>query len=88
MDVVKTSVISPSVTEAEFEVLAKRAGLTLDAAQHNSLYAVYGHLEGMLARVRGPSDRARGAEPAHVFVPRQEWPAQSWPERGSLERRG
>ena len=69
--------IKPSVSEAEFAVLARRAGLTLDEAQLGTLYGVYGHLEAMLARLRGASDRVRGAEPAHVFVP-----GQGWPERG------
>ena len=64
----------PSVTTTEFGILARRAGLTLDETQHDHLYSVYGHLEAMLARLRGASDRARGAEPAHVFVPGQGWP--------------
>ena len=67
----------PSVTEADFAVLARRAGLPLDAAQRQALFEVYGHLEAMLERVRtprGPSrERGRDAEPAHVFVPGQGW---------------
>ncbi len=62
------------VTKDEFVVLAKRAGLTLSEAQHGTLYEVYGHLETMLTRLRGGVERARGAEPAHVFVPGQGWP--------------
>jgi hypothetical protein len=65
---------TPTVTREEFAILAKRAGLTLSEAQQATLHDVYGHLEAMLARLRGPADRARGAEPAHVFVPGQEWP--------------
>jgi hypothetical protein len=66
--------VASRVTKEEFEILAKRAGLTLSEAQHGTLYEVYGHLEVMLGRLRGSADRARGAEPAHIFVPGQEWP--------------
>jgi hypothetical protein len=61
----------PSVTEAEFASLARHAGLTLSDAQRETLYRVYGHFEHMRTLVRG--ERARAAEPAHVFVPGQEW---------------
>lgn len=64
----------PGASREEFAVLARHAGLTLSEAQQSTLYEVYGHLETMLARLRGSGDRARGAEPAHVFVPGQEWP--------------
>jgi hypothetical protein len=63
--------IKPSVTEAEFAVLVKRAALPLTQAQHGNLYGVFGHLEKMLALLRTPRDR--GAEPSHVFVPGQGW---------------
>ena len=63
----------PSVSEAEFAVLARRSGLVLSDAQRGTLYAVYGDLEAMLMRLRGASERVRGAEPAHVFVPGQGW---------------
>jgi hypothetical protein len=66
--------VTSSVTKDEFVVLAKRAGLTLSEAQQGTLYEVYGHLETMLSRLRGSVARARGAEPAHIFVPGQEWP--------------
>ncbi len=66
--------VTPSVSKDEFVVLAKRAGLSLSEAQQGTLYEVYGHLEVMLSRLRGGVDRARGAEPAHIFVPGQEWP--------------
>ena len=58
--------MEPSVTEAEFEILVRRAGLTMDEAQRKVLHEVYGHLEAMLDRIRTPRDR--GAEPAHIFV--------------------
>lgn len=65
--------IAPSVTEPEFALLARHGGLTLDPTQTASLYAVYGHLEAMLALLRSPVQRPRGAEPAHIFVADQGW---------------
>ena len=64
---------APSVTEAEFAVLTRRAGLQLDETQRATLFGVYGQLEAMLVRLRGAGERVRGAEPAHVFVPGQGW---------------
>ena len=66
---------APSVSADEFAVLAKRAGLELSEAQAGMMYGVFGHFEAMLDRLRRPLDapRGRGAEPAHVFVPGQEW---------------
>ncbi len=61
------------VTEAEFAVLARRAGLQLDDGQRATLFGVYGQLEAMLTRLRGAGERVRGAEPAHVFLPGQGW---------------
>lgn len=66
--------IAPSVSEAEFATLVRRAGLPLSEPQRAVLYAVWGNFEAMLDRVRQPADRPRGAEPAHVFVPGQGWP--------------
>ncbi len=66
--------IAPSVSEAEFAVLVRHAGLTLDDAQRATLYEVFGHFEAMCARVRTPA-RDRGAEPSHIFVPGQGWDA-------------
>jgi hypothetical protein len=59
--------MKPSISEAEFEVMAKQTGLPLSAAQKAMLYEVYGMLEEMLARVNTPMPRE--AEPAHIFVP-------------------
>lgn len=58
----------PSVTEVEFAVLVRRAGLPGDEAQRATLYEVYGYFEVMLERNRTPM-RERRAEPAHVFIP-------------------
>ncbi len=63
----------PSVSPADFEVLARRAGLTLTDVQRATLFEVYGSFEAMLVRLRGATTRVRGAEPAHVFVPGQGW---------------
>ena len=71
---------TPGVSEAEFAILLRRAGLDLDAATTRSLHAVYGHLERMLERnrtVAAGGDRPRAAEPATVFVPGQGW-TQGW----------
>lgn len=70
--------VPASVSETEFVVLARKAGLVLTEAQVGTLYGVYGRLEAMLERLRAPpgGTRARGAEPAHVFVPGQEWAAR------------
>lgn len=68
---------APGVTEAEFAVLVRRAGLALDEPARRVLHEVYGHLERMVERNRTPiagGDRPRGAEPATVFVPGQDWP--------------
>ena len=70
---------TPGVSEAEFAFLLRRAGLHVDEGSRRALHAVYGHLERMLERNRTVAeggDRARGAEPATVFVPGQGWPAQ------------
>lgn len=55
------------LTEAEFEVVLRRAGLTLDHAQRGVLLDVLPQFDAMLARVRNARDRS--AEPAHIFVP-------------------
>ena len=62
-------------TPAEFDVLIRRAGLTLDEAQTADLYAGWPYIEQMLERLRGPTPpRGREAEPGHIFVPQAEWP--------------
>jgi hypothetical protein len=58
--------MKPSITEAEFAVLVKRAGLKLTDQQRAALYEGYGFVEQMVAQVRTPRDRA--AEPAHIFT--------------------
>jgi hypothetical protein len=52
--------------KAKFEVLARSAGLRLDVHRLDELYAAYGKLEAMIARVRRPLRLARvsGSAPA------------------------
>ena len=57
---------TPSITEAEFEFLTRRAGLELGAAQLAEMYAAYAHIEQMARSVR--TQRAMDSEPAHIFV--------------------
>jgi hypothetical protein len=59
--------MKPSVSEAEFEVMAQQTGLPLDAAQKATLYDAYWMLEAMLERVNAPLPIE--AEPAHMFTP-------------------
>ena len=58
--------MKPKISEAEFDALAAQTGLTLSAAQKASLYAAYGMLEDMIARVNTPMPRE--AEPGHIFI--------------------
>ena len=58
--------MKPSITEAEFATLVKRAGLTVTDQQRAALYEGYGYVEEMIARVRTP--RGREAEAAHIFT--------------------
>ncbi|MCO6417115.1 hypothetical protein JYK14_13220 [Siccirubricoccus sp. KC 17139] len=56
----------PKITEAEFEALVARAGLTLTPAQTSAIYAVYGGVEAWQAAIRTPTP-APEAEPATTF---------------------
>ena len=51
----------------EIAILARRAGLNLSAEHFEQLVEAYGHVEQMLARLRGA--RRYADEPAHVFAP-------------------
>ncbi len=66
-----------TVTEAEFEVLLRRAGLALDPAERAAIHAVWGKVEALRAQVRilalAPSPgagevAAAAAEPATTFA--------------------
>ncbi|WP_149536312.1 hypothetical protein [Siccirubricoccus phaeus] len=56
----------PKITEAEFEALLARAGLTLPQAQKAAIYAVYGGIEAWQAAIRTPTPMPE-AEPATTF---------------------
>jgi hypothetical protein len=58
--------MKPSVTEAEFEVIAKQTGLPLSAQQTAMLYDAYWMLEAMIDTVNKPMPRE--IEPAHLFT--------------------
>lgn len=51
----------------EFELMVRRAGLSLSDAQTADLKVGYGHIKAMAARVRGAGKRPREAEPAMIF---------------------
>jgi len=57
---------APKISRAEFEFLARRAGLTLTAAQKEELYGAYAHLEALVAALDTPLDPA--TEPATIFA--------------------
>lgn len=59
--------MKPSISQAEFEVLAKQTGLPLSAEQKATLYDAYWMLEAMIARVNAPM--LLEIEPAHMFTP-------------------
>ncbi|HUD62920.1 MAG TPA: hypothetical protein VMQ99_25680 [Acetobacteraceae bacterium] len=59
--------MKPSISEAEFDLLAAQTGLPLNAAQKRTLYDAYWMLEGMIERVNQPMPLDR--EPAHTFNP-------------------
>jgi hypothetical protein len=57
---------SPKLSRAEFDVLVRRAGLSLSEAQKDELYGPYGTLELLIERLHAPLPFA--AEPAVIFV--------------------
>ena len=57
-----------NTTLEDFKALVRRAGLTLTDAQLAEIYGAWGHVEGMLARIRTPM-LPREAEPSHTFKP-------------------
>lgn len=54
------------LTEAEFQVLCKRAGLPLTPEQAAEYWPAYQLVESMAALVRKPRNHL--AEPAHVYA--------------------
>lgn len=56
----------PKISEAEFDALVRRAGLTLAAVQRAEIYRAFGVVETLVERLRKP--RALSAEPATIFT--------------------
>jgi hypothetical protein len=59
--------MKPSISEAEFEIMAAQTGLPLSTEQKATLYDAYWMLEAMIARVNQPMPLDK--EPAHIFIP-------------------
>ena len=59
--------MSDKPTQDEIVLLARQAGLNLPAEYLPELIDAYRNVRRMIDRI--PSDRPRGDEPAHVFVP-------------------
>ena len=57
---------APKISRAEFEFLARRAGLSLSEAQKVELYGAYAHLEALIEALKEPLDPA--VEPATIFA--------------------
>ncbi len=57
---------APKTSRAEFEVLARRAGLHLNEQQTTELHGAWGTLEALIERLRGPLDPE--LEPATIFA--------------------
>jgi hypothetical protein len=58
--------LAPKISQAEFEFLARRAGLSLSEKQKLELYGAYAHLEAMIERLYEPLPR--DAAPATIFA--------------------
>ncbi len=58
----------PTLPQADFEALIRRAGLTLSPEQVAELHQGWGYIEPMLQRIRAQG-RGREAEPALIFRP-------------------
>jgi hypothetical protein len=56
----------PETTQAEFDALVARAGITLTPAQKAGIHAVWGGIEAMQRLVRSPAP-APEAEPSTTF---------------------
>lgn len=59
--------MSQSPTPEMVALLARQAGLDLPDAYFHELLAAYTNVRSMIDAI--PTDRARGDEPAHVFMP-------------------
>ncbi len=58
----------PSLSQAEFATLLRRAGLDLPEAEISDLYnSGFQSFAAMMENVRAGGSRPREAEPAHIF---------------------
>ena len=57
-----------NISYADFEALARRAGLNLSDAQIANLHEAFGYIEAMVENIRQPT-RGREPEPALIFTP-------------------
>ena len=64
----------PMPDREQILMLAAQAGLTLPPAYEDELIAAYANVRRMIDRL--PSNRPRGDEPAHVFVPAKFLPVE------------
>ena len=58
----------PKITRAEFDALARSAGLTLSELQKAELYGAWGTLEQLIERMKTPA-LPLPLEPATIFDP-------------------
>ena len=58
----------PKITRAEFDALARSAGLTLSELQKAELYGAWGTLEQLIERMKTPAPPL-ALEPATIFDP-------------------
>ena len=56
----------PKISEAEFDALVRRAGMTLSPQQRSEIYRAYGVIEMLTERLRQP--RRFDVEPATIYT--------------------
>lgn len=59
--------LTPAVTPAQFEALARELGIGLRPGAAPEMATAYARLQALAQQVR--SERDLGAEPAHIFKP-------------------
>ena len=56
----------PKISEAEFDALVRRAGMSLSPQQRSEIYRAYGVIEMLTERLRQP--RSFEIEPATIYT--------------------
>ena len=56
----------PKISEAEFDALVRRAGMSLSPQQRGEIYRAYGVIEMLTERLRQP--RSFAAEPSTIYT--------------------